>query len=119
MRRKAPWVSVMVALVGCGGAAPIAPVGGAYVSGHEVRSFQPCDGSRVFWVQASEEVSLELRAQHAALTSAPYEAIYIVVEGTLADETGPRFAADYDGVFVIDGVIDAAAEVPLDCILAS
>lgn len=111
-------VSFFVALTGCSGSAQTVPIRGAYVFGHEVRSFHPCGGSSVYWVEASQEISDELRARHAALTSVPYRQIYVVVEGMVSDEPRSGFAADYDGVFTIERLIEAGTEVPGDCVPA-
>lgn len=115
--RNAVWSFAVasVLLISCG--PPVASERGAYVFGHEVRSFQPCGGQQVFWVKADEAVNQELRARHGALTAAPYQAIFVIVEGAPTDEVRTGFAADYDGVFRVERLLEASPEMPADCLL--
>ena len=110
-------VSLAVFAIGCA-ADRTPPIRGAFVFGHEVRTFQPCGGPEVYWVQADPTELQELRAHHEAMTSTPYAQISVVVAGRIVD--GPRegFAAEYDGLFRIERVLDVAQEVPSACLPA-
>jgi len=72
--------------------------------GHEVRTFQPCNSDRVYWVRAGEDTARRLRTAHQKLTAKPYEAIYIEVQGRLIGKAADGFAANYEGQLVIQHI---------------
>ena len=93
-------------------------VAGAYVFGHEVRSFQPCGSSAVYWARPlSPEIGQRLRARHGELSDEPYARIYVVLTGRPSDEQPVGFAASYDGYFDITGIVEAARPIPGGCAL--
>ena len=103
---------VSIALVEADGA----PVAGAYVFGHEVRSLQPCGSSTVYWAKPLDtEVSDRLRSHHAELTAEPNGRIYVVVTGWPTSEKTTGFAESYDAYFEISRVLEAAGGIPPDC----
>ena len=94
----------------------IADVAGAYVFGHEVRSFQPCGSSKIYWVRAAKpEVSASLRERHEELGTQPYGRIYVVLSGTPADEDTTGFARSFDGYFDVSRLLGSAGQFPADC----
>lgn len=89
---------------------------GAYIFGHEVRSFQPCGSSKVYWVKpVSPGISAALRKHHRELAAPPYGRIYVVVSGRPSDERTAGFARSYDGYFEVSEVLQAARRIPPDC----
>lgn len=91
-------------------------VAGAYIFGHEVRSFQPCGSSMVYWAKPiSPEISAALRKHHRELAASPYGQIYVVVSGRPSDEGTAGFAQSYDGYFEVSEVLQAAGQIPPDC----
>lgn len=91
-------------------------VAGAYIFGHEVRSFQPCGSSKVYWVKpVSPGISAVLRKHHTELAVPPYGQIYVVVSGWPSDERTAGFAQSYEGYFVVSEVLQAARQIPPDC----
>lgn len=89
---------------------------GVYIFGHEVRSFQPCGSSKVYWVKpVSPGSSAALRKHHRELAAPPYGQIYVVVSGRRSDEKTAGFAQSYDGYFEILEVLQAARRIPPDC----
>ena len=77
---------------------------GHYVFGHEVRTFQPCSSTRIYWVKAEKDLDGRSRETHRKLTEKPSEAIYIEVLGRLMDKAADGIAADYDGQLVIQQI---------------
>ncbi len=93
-----------------------ARVAGAYVFGHEVRSFQPCGSSRLYWVKAANsELAARLRRHHEELGARPYGRIYVIVSGKPSGQKTTGFAQSFDGYFEISQVYEAAVQIPLDC----
>jgi hypothetical protein len=88
---------------------------GRYVWGAEVESFRPCGDSLTYWVAAAEPVWQQLRAEHQALTSEPYQPVFVRVHGSPSDEPRDGFALDYDGLFRIDSVVSVSATIPAAC----
>ena len=70
---------------------------GLLVLGHEARSLQPCDNGQTLWVNVHGALRQQLTAAVHQLTTRPYEAVYVVLDGE--PSTGPtgEFAKDYDG----------------------
>ena len=94
----------------------IADVAGAFVFGHEVRSFQPCGSSRTYWVRAAEpEVSARLRKRHEELGAQPYGRIYVVLSGTPVDQETTGFAQSFDGYFDVSRLLQSDGQFPADC----
>ena len=93
-----------------------ARVAGAYVFGHEVRSFQPCGSWKIYWAKpVTPEISALLRKYHTELAARSYGRIYVVVSGRPSDENTVGFANSYDGYFEISDVLQAARQIPPDC----
>ena len=95
-----------------------ARVAGSYVFGHEVRSFQPCGSSKLYWAKAGDpELAAVLRRHHGKLGAQPYDPIYVVVSGRISGDKTAGFAQSYDGYFEISEVFEAAGRIPTDCII--
>ena len=77
---------------------------GHYVFGHEVRTFQPCNTDKVYWVKADEAVSRRLREAHNELTKKAYASIYIEIQGRIMGKATDGFAADYDGQLFVERI---------------
>jgi hypothetical protein len=77
---------------------------GHYVFGHEVRTFQPCNTEKVYWVKADEAVSQRLRKAHNELSKIPYASIYIEIQGRIMGKATDGFAADYDGQLFVEQI---------------
>jgi len=92
---------------------------GFYVFGPEVRTFQPCGSKQVYWVKADQQISQQLRAEHQKLTSKPYDSIYIEVSASLTGKATVGFAADYDGLIVIEAIELIRARQKGDCALSA
>jgi hypothetical protein len=91
-------------------------VAGAYIFGHEVRSFQPCGSTKIYWTKpVSREVSARLRKRHTELAARPYGRIYIVVSGRPTDEKTAGFADSYAGYFEVSELLQADRQIPPDC----
>jgi len=86
---------------------------GDYTYGHEVNSFCPETGTACYWVgpETAEAVRTALTDLHARRTSRPYESVCVLVEGRIdRDATRTGFAADFDGLIVIDRLLGACDE---------
>jgi hypothetical protein len=91
-------------------------VAGAYIFGHEVRSFQPCGSTKIYWTKAvSPKVSASLRKRHTELAARPYGRIYVVVSGRPIDEKTAGFAESYAGYFEISELLQADGQIPPGC----
>ena len=88
---------------------------GIFVYGHEVRTFQPCGSHRVLWVQGSERILTALRESHEVLTSQSYEEIFVKLRGEELPTPEDGFAADYDGVWVVEEVLKIHKRFEGDC----
>jgi len=93
---------------------------GDYTFGHEVRSFCPDVNAQCYWVSPDtpKEVHAALSDLSRGRTSRPYEPVCVLVEGRI-DRDSPRegFAADYDGLIVIDRLFGACTD--LDIVIES
>lgn len=93
-----------------------AKVAGAYVFGHEVRSFQPCGSPKTYWAtSANPEIAASMGKRHEELGAQPYGRIYVVVSGMPVDEKTSGFAQSYDGYFEISELLQAGRQIPPDC----
>lgn len=98
----------------CGRASP--PLHeGLYVYGHEVESFHPCGDTAAYWFVAPADARALLRARHDSITNKPYEPIFVRVRGSVSNEKTAGFAADYDGYFAADAILEARAARSGDC----
>ena len=77
---------------------------GHYVFGHEVRTFQPCNTDKVYWVKADETISQRLREAHNQLTKKAYASIYIEIQGRIMGKATDGFASDYDGQLFVERI---------------
>ncbi len=91
-------------------------VAGAYILGHEVRSFQPCGSMKTYWAKpVSREIAAHLRERHTELAARPYGRIYVVVSGRPTDEKTAGFAESYAGYFEVSELLQADRRIPPDC----
>lgn len=74
---------------------------GLLVFGHEARTLQMCGDQRVFWLHASGSLHERLKSQYLALATAPYEPLYVELEGKILDHPVGSFAEDYDGTIEV------------------
>jgi len=77
---------------------------GIYVWGHEVSAITFCDNaSATYWVSGN---TVPLRDAYEALRlEEPYTEVFVRVMGRFGAEATEGFAADYDGVFVVEKVV--------------
>ena len=98
--------------------ADFGPVAGAYVFGHEVRSFQPCGSSKLYWVKPDDaELGALLRKHHRELGTQPFGRIFVIVSALVSSEKTTGFAQSYDAYFEISKVFEAAGRIPKDCVI--
>lgn len=91
-------------------------VAGAYVFGHEVRSFQPCGSTNIYWTRpVNREIAARLRKRHGELAARPYGRIYVLVSGRPTDKQTTDFAESYAGYFQISELLQADRRFPPDC----
>ena len=88
--------------------APMRRLRGQLVLGHEVRSFVPCGSERALWVV--DRTGSELGSTYRALTTQPYEALYVELRGREAPALDEGFGADYDGSLIALELRRAARE---------
>lgn len=118
MRHMLRAAVVVHGMAGYAAAAGEETVAGAYAFGHEVRSFQPCGSSAVYWARPlSPEIGQRLRARHGELSEEPYARVYVVLTGRPSDQPPTGFAASYDGYFDITGIVETARRIPGACAL--
>lgn len=82
---------------------------GHFVFGHEVRTFQTCGSANPVWVEDDSRRLWPLHGELAPL-SAPYQAVFGVVRGTLRDEPGGGFGRDYRQRLVVTDIEYMARE---------
>ena len=91
-------------------------IGGLYVWGHEVETFQPCSGPSEFWVAGEESLLKPLREKADEANKAqPYRPVYVEVRAILEGKATDGFAADYDGVYRFTVVKSISSSVPPGC----
>ncbi len=88
---------------------------GLLVFGHEVRSLQPCGDTRVFWVQVPDTLRERLETDYRRLTTRPYEAVYVEIEGKFNEDPASGFAADYDGTIEVREVRSVSRQANGEC----
>lgn len=96
--------------------APDDLVEGRYVWGGEVETFRKCGDSLTFWAVVNDSIRSRLRAAHQALTTRPYQAIFLQARGRPTDGERGEFSRDYDGLFRIDSVLATSATIPTTCV---
>ena len=80
---------------------------GQYTYAHEVNTFCPKINSQCYWLdpQTPAQIRQQLKQLSEKLTSRPYEAICLVLQGQIDRETkSDGFAADYDGLIRVSRV---------------
>jgi hypothetical protein len=118
--------SVVLAVVACGDDSfPSAtgqsrvngpePVTGLFRFGSEVQSFIPCGDTLEYWVTGRDEVWLDLRDRYDALMRAPYEPVFLRAVGMPTGRDSVGFAAEYDGVFRLDSVLEVSRSLEGAC----
>lgn len=90
-------------------------VEGLYVYGHEVRTFQPCGTHRVLWLQGAEDLLTTLKESHQVLTALPYEEVFVRLRGDELPAAAEGFAADYDGIWLVEEVLEIRKRKDGDC----
>ena len=88
---------------------------GAYVWGHEVHTFQPCDQDEVYWVSASRWVIGDLFEHYESSPGQPYQPLLITFRGHILDEEVDGFASEYKGLIRISEILDWSTTVPSAC----
>jgi len=88
---------------------------GVYTRGHEVRSFQPCQSNRQFWVSASSWVQRPLTEYVEGHAAGPYHQVYLEFRGQMLDEPLDGFAADYDGLVRVSEIYTISVDIPPGC----
>jgi uncharacterized membrane protein/heat shock protein HslJ len=81
---------------------------GHLILGHEVRSFTACGSSRERWVV--DRTGGDLRNTYRALTTEPYQKLYVELRASAAPTLSEGFGADYDGALEVFDLRFAAAE---------
>ena len=85
---------------------------GQYTYGHEVNTFCPAISSQCYWLspETPPPVREQLKQLSQVNTSKPYQAICVVVEGSINRDPAARnrigFAAGYDGLFTVSRVFN-------------
>jgi putative lipoprotein len=70
---------------------------GYVVLGHEVRSFEPCEGGGDLWVVPNEA----LRSAAAGLTHEPYGRVFVELRGRLGPPPETGFGSEYAGQLTV------------------
>jgi uncharacterized membrane protein len=78
------------------------------VLGHEVRSFEPCDGDHALWVV--DETGGDLGRVYEDLTHEVYQRLYVEILGTEGERPEEGFGADYGGSITVIALRHAASE---------
>jgi len=87
-------------------------LGGWVVIGHEVRSFEPCDGKQALWLMGDGSVLREIMATYnSALQGAnPYKKIFMVLGGELTEATDVGIGAEYKAGFKSTRIVSVSPE---------
>ena len=88
---------------------------GILIYGHEVRSFQPCDSDRMFWIHATGEHHRELLGQYNRLDAGPYEKLYAEIDGEFSDQMAGMFSRDFDVVINLNQVHQVSKQAMNSC----
>jgi len=113
--RFLPFLCVAAALT-CGPEADRETRSGIYVWGHEVSAITFCDdASATYWVSGD---TVPLREAYEAFRfEEPYTEVFVRVMGRFGAEATEGFAADYDGVFVVEELVEMERLAPgNDCL---
>lgn len=130
-------VAVCVLIVGCGGESsqPVATadetleiadadqnsspglrrMNGLCVIGHEVRTFLPCGDKKVYWIQIDQASLDQMWLAVERFTDEPFEPFFATLEARVGDVADDGFAADYDGLLIVERLIRLAPASELDC----
>jgi membrane-bound inhibitor of C-type lysozyme len=99
-----------VLLLSTAGSLAGAEMRGLLVFGHEVRSFQLCGDSKVFWISAPGSLHRWLQTEYRGLANRPYEPLYAEIEGEFSEHPVSEFSTDYDGTIVVSEVRSVSGE---------
>lgn len=87
---------------------------GAFIYGHEVRSFTPCGSDKQFWVLDKTE-QLKNRYEELTANQDAYTPIFVEIEVVDQGKAEDGFAADYDGVYEVIKVLKIKESENNDC----
>lgn len=87
-------------------------LGGWVVIGHEVRSFEPCDGKQALWVMGDGSALREIiAAYNKALRGAnPYKKLFMILGGELTGAPEVGFGAEYKAGFKLTRIVSVSPE---------
>jgi hypothetical protein len=90
---------------------------GFFSSGRTGRTFRPCDGSGTWWVKNPdfENTADELETQYQAMTSKPYEQIYVKLRGDISREGNYGPLGSYSRVIYVEEILEAREKREGDC----
>jgi heat shock protein HslJ len=100
-------------------AEPLLRYRGHYTLVHEVNIFCPAINSQCYWIspQTSTQERTLLKQLVETNTSKPYQAICLVLEGSINRDPEARkhigFAAEYDGLFTVNHVFGLCSETTI------
>jgi uncharacterized lipoprotein NlpE involved in copper resistance len=89
---------------------------GAYVWGHDVHVFSPCDSDDTYSVMATPATIEQLIKHYKLKSTKAYQALFVQFRGHLVfDEALLVDTDDYDGIVRIDEVLEWNAVLPTHC----
>lgn len=89
---------------------------GAYVWGHNVHAFSPCDSEYTYSVIATNATIERLIKHYTLKSTRAYQPLYVQFRGhPVTDDTLLADIDDYDGLIRIDEVLKWEAELPTHC----
>lgn len=82
-------------------------VEGRVVIGHEVRSFEPCNGQEILWLMGDSPALADVTAAYRRATphAAPYTPVLMVLSGRRSEPPRDGFGADYEGAFLANALV--------------
>jgi hypothetical protein len=93
--------------------------GGRLVWGGEVRSFQICGETQVFWLAGPNERMDSIRTSYERIRDArglePYSPVFAELRGSASGRRDSGFARDYDGTFDVMEIVTVRGLRPGEC----
>lgn len=88
---------------------------GLYVFSEQGSQFSPCNQGRLLYVTGDGVVLEQLRSAYERVTTAPYESVYVWLQGKREITQDRR--TDFDGSFRVEELRLLRRRIPEDCVL--
>jgi hypothetical protein len=86
--------------------------GGWVIIGHEVRSFEPCEGKQALWLMGNGAALKEIMNTYnkALPMGKPYQKLFMLLGGKLTNAPADGFGAEYEAGFIASQLVSVVLD---------